>query len=97
MKEFVPDEMLSFTLEKGSTETFFEEVHEPTNIRGAYFVSYDSSEKINFKVYFYFLLQIISPTENVVFEKKKRRESIFNIDVTELGSYTFLFENKRGK
>ena len=36
----IPDEMLTFTLEKGTTETFFEEVREPTNIRGVYFVSY---------------------------------------------------------
>ena len=42
MHNFIPDEILTFTLEKGTTETFFEEVREPTNIRGVYFVSYDS-------------------------------------------------------
>ncbi|EGR28977.1 hypothetical protein IMG5_165730 [Ichthyophthirius multifiliis] len=48
MQDFVPDDMLTFSLQNYSEEIFVEDVLAPTQLRGAYFVAYNSEENINF-------------------------------------------------
>jgi hypothetical protein len=50
MQDFIPDDMLAFELKKGEIEILEEGIHHPTTIRGAYFVSMMTKEKINFIV-----------------------------------------------
>lgn len=50
MQDFIPDDMLAFELKRGEIEILEEGIHHPTTVRGAYFVSMMTKEKINFIV-----------------------------------------------
>ena len=50
MQDFVPDDMIAFELKQGAIEILEEGIHHPTTIRGAYFISMATKEKINFLV-----------------------------------------------
>ena len=50
MSDFTPDAMLTFELEKGGIDVFVENIQIQTTLRGAYFVSYKSTDKIDFEI-----------------------------------------------
>ncbi|KAL4451125.1 hypothetical protein ABPG74_021447 [Tetrahymena malaccensis] len=89
MQDFIPDEMLTFEIESKKEELFMEDITVPTQMRGAFFVSYFSDEKIDFI--------IRDPNKHKVFHKFNKREGIFNVNATTIGTYEFIFSNLRGK
>lgn len=40
---------------------------------------------------------IRNPKGRIVYSKNDKREGIFSVNVTEIGTYTFQFDNRRGK
>ncbi|EAR92966.1 emp24/gp25L/p24 family protein (macronuclear) [Tetrahymena thermophila SB210] len=89
MQDFIPDEMLTFEIDSKKEELFMEDITVPTQMRGAFFVSYFSDEKIDFV--------IRDPNKHKVFHKLNKREGIFNVNATTIGTYEFIFSNIRGK
>ncbi|KAL4490957.1 hypothetical protein ABPG72_008693 [Tetrahymena utriculariae] len=89
MQDFIPDEMLTFEIESKKEELFMEDITIPTQMRGAFFVSYFSDEKIDFI--------IRDPNKHKIFHKFNKREGIFNVNATTIGTYEFIFSNLRGK
>lgn len=50
MSDFLPDDMVSFDLKKGQVEILEEHIPNPTNVRGAYFITLLVKDKIDFVV-----------------------------------------------
>ena len=77
MSDFVADETLTFKVNKGGYEMFFENIEKNTTIRGAFYLDYESEETIDFR--------IISPEGDNELVLAKRREGIFRLNVTIIG------------
>ncbi|CAD8158545.1 unnamed protein product [Paramecium octaurelia] len=88
MQDFIPDDMIAFELKQGTIELLEEGIHHPTTIRGAYFISMATKEKINFL--------IKDPKGNIISSKAGKKEAVFSVNITEPGDYQFLFDNERG-
>ncbi|CAK77274.1 unnamed protein product (macronuclear) [Paramecium tetraurelia] len=88
MQDFIPDDMIAFELKQGNMEILEEGIHHPTTIRGAYFISMTTKEKINFL--------IKDPKGNIISSKAAKKEAVFSVNITEPGDYQFLFDNERG-
>ncbi|CAD8098500.1 unnamed protein product [Paramecium primaurelia] len=87
---FEPEFTLTFDLPSGSIEIFYEDILQPTNIKGAFFISQiQREERIDFF--------IKSSNNTLIYSKEKVIEAIFNIDILEKGEYKFIFQNKRTK
>ena len=50
MDDFTPDDLIAFTIPKGGVETLEEFVDKPTKVRGAFFLSVYSKQKVDFSV-----------------------------------------------
>ncbi|CAD8199236.1 unnamed protein product [Paramecium pentaurelia] len=88
--DFEPEFTLTFDLPSGSIEIFYEDILQPTNIKGAFFISQiQREERIDFF--------IKSSNNTLIYSKEKVIEGIFNIDILEKGEYKFIFQNKRTK
>jgi hypothetical protein len=64
MHDFVPEDMISVVVEKGSTMAFFEDIShtEPTQVKGAYYVIGGNKEKTVACV-------IYDPQRNIVYKR----------------------------
>ncbi|CAK91323.1 unnamed protein product (macronuclear) [Paramecium tetraurelia] len=90
MGDFEPEFILSFDLDPGSIEVFYEEILKPTSIKGAFFIP---QFKVEDKIDFF----IKTSNNTLIYSKEKVNEAIFNIDILEKGEYKFIFQNKRSK
>lgn len=80
MRGFLPDDMISFKVEKGAEEIFIESVKKvPTNIRGTFFIPIYTTDTIDFKV--------IDPSGSMVYTKMMKKEAVFSFNATEKGDY----------
>lgn len=50
MSDFKADEMLTFEINNKQEEIFYEDIDQPCNIRGAYFLAYDSKSNVEFYI-----------------------------------------------
>ena len=56
----------------------------PTLIKGAYFISSETEQKLlNFKIF--------DPENSILFQRKNSEQAIFYLNATKLGSYKFVF------
>eukprot|EP01056_Protomagalhaensia_sp_Gyna25_P004619 Protomagalhaensia_sp_Gyna_25__4618@NODE_426_length_3472_cov_21_979610_g327_i0_p1_GENE_NODE_426_length_3472_cov_21_979610_g327_i0NODE_426_length_3472_cov_21_979610_g327_i0_p1_ORF_typecomplete_len508_score71_72EMP24_GP25L/PF01105_24/3_5e16_NODE_426_length_3472_cov_21_979610_g327_i0521575 len=86
MADFVPDMIVTFKLQGGSTEHFHQEVGpQPTLIRGGFFESMtESGSAVSFTV--------ISPSGKVAY-MSRTGEGVFKFETKEAGQYTFAVHN----
>ena len=77
-----------------SKKIFLQEITKPCNIRGAYFVSYDSKAPVTLIVILIIKLiklkikiKIKSPRKRTLFIREEKREGIFSLDLSEKGEY----------
>ncbi|CAK62261.1 unnamed protein product (macronuclear) [Paramecium tetraurelia] len=90
MRGFLPDDMISFQIEKGGEEIFIETIKKtPTNIRGTFFIPIYTLDTIDFKV--------IDPSGSMIYAKMMKKEAVFSFNATEKGDYQLIFQNKRAK
>ena len=86
MQGFVPEDMVTFEIQARSTEEFYEVIDiVPSILRGAWFLASENTKDIDFKVQ--------DPLKNIVFEKKGKKEVIFQIEAKRQGIYLFTFES----
>ncbi|CAD8184109.1 unnamed protein product [Paramecium octaurelia] len=90
MGDFEPEFILSFDLDPGSIEVFYEDILKPTSIKGAFFIP---QFKVEDKIDFF----IKTSNNTLIYSKEKVNEAIFNIDILEKGEYKFIFQNKKSK
>lgn len=64
-----------------------EDIVKPCNIRGAYFVGYDSKDPITFT--------IRDPNKKTIYKRVDKREGIFSVDLNDTGQYELIFSNKK--
>lgn len=77
MMDFIPDDLITFDLSAKEEEIFYEKIMERTKIRGAYFVSYYTDEKIDFL--------IKDPRGNILLRQTNKREGLFSINASIIG------------
>lgn len=77
---------INFDIAPGKEECFFEEVHEGTQIKGAYAVTQGSHMDID--------VQIFNPRGNVIYNAKRDGEGKFQMKADSDGTYKFCFSNK---
>lgn len=77
---------INFDLAPGKEECFFEEVHQDTNINGAYAVTQGSHLDID--------VQVFDPESRLVFNAKREGEGKFRLRADKDGTYKFCFSNK---
>lgn len=88
MQGFVPEDMITFEIQARGEEEFYEVIDiVPSTIRGAWFLASSNSKDIDFTIY--------DPLQNVVFERKAKKEAIFHIDAKRQGIYVFVFKNTK--
>lgn len=88
MQGFVPEDMVTFEIPARSTEEFYEVIDiVPSILRGAWFLASENTKDIDFKVQ--------DPLKNIVFEKKGKKEVIFQIEAKRQGIYLFTFESRK--
>lgn len=80
MRGFLPDDMISFSIEKGGEEIFIESVkNPPTNIRGTFFIPIYTMDTIDFKV--------LDPSGSMIYAKMMKKEAVFSFNATDKGDY----------
>lgn len=80
MRGFLPDDLISFSIDKGGEEIFIETIKTiPTNIRGTFFIPLYTTDTIDFKV--------IDPSGSMIYAKMMKKESVFSFNCTEKGDY----------
>ncbi len=79
---------INFDIAPGKEECFFEEVHQGTQIKGAYAVTQGSHMDID--------VQIFNPRNQVIFNAKRDGEGKFQMKADSDGTYKFCFGNKVG-
>jgi len=77
---------INFDIAPGREECFFEEVHQDTQVKGAYAVTQGSHMDID--------VQIYNPRDNVIFNAKRDGEGKFSFKAETDGTYRFCFSNK---
>lgn len=77
---------INFDIAPGKEECFFEEVHQDTQIKGAYAVTQGSHMDID--------VQIYNPRGNVIYNAKRDGEGKFSLKADQDGTYKFCFSNK---
>lgn len=77
---------INFDIAPGKEECFFEEVHQDTQVKGAYAVTQGSHMDID--------VQIYNPRDNVIFNAKRDGEGKFSFKADTDGTYRFCFSNK---
>lgn len=77
---------INFDIAPGKEECFFEEVHQGTQIKGAYAVTQGSHMDID--------VQIFNPRNNVIFNAKRDGEGKFQMKADSDGTFRFCFSNK---
>lgn len=77
---------INFDIAPGKEECFFEEVHQETQVKGAYAVTQGSHMDID--------VQIYNPRDNVIFNAKRDGEGKFSFKADTDGTYRFCFSNK---
>ena len=77
---------INFDIAPGKEECFFEEVHQDTQIKGAYAVTEGSHRDID--------VQIYNPRGKVVYNVKRDGEGKFMLKAESDGTYKFCFSNK---
>lgn len=90
MTGFVPEDMLTIDLRDRTEFILYEDIKkEGVYIRGAYFVqkSDDDNRFIDFYIY--------DPNDRIIFVDKKKEEGLFRFNTTKVGTYQFVFNNKK--
>jgi len=77
---------INFDLSPGKEECFFEDVHQGTNINGAYAVTQGSHLDID--------VSIFSPDAKQVYNAQREGEGKFMLKAEKDGTYKFCFSNK---
>jgi hypothetical protein len=88
MKGFVPENMVTFEIAARGQEEFYEVIDVlPSTIKGAWFLGSSNSKDVDFTIY--------DPLQNVVFERKSKKEAFFSIEAKNQGAYIFAFKNNK--
>ena len=88
MQGFVPEDMITFEIAARGEEEFYEMIDiVPSVIRGAWFLASGDSKDIDFT--------ITDPLQTVMFERKAKKEAVFQVDAKRQGIYVFKFKNTK--
>ncbi|OMJ93356.1 hypothetical protein SteCoe_3711 [Stentor coeruleus] len=88
MKGFLPEDMITFEIAARGQEEFYEVIDViPSTIKGAWFLGSSNSKDMDFTIY--------DPMQNVVFERKSKKEAFFSIEANYQGAYIFAFKNNK--
>ncbi|CAG9334712.1 unnamed protein product [Blepharisma stoltei] len=86
MKDFVPDEMITFEMVPRGEDEFYADITiSPSHVRGAWFISSKETTDIDFFV--------VDPRDRVLIELRKRKEAVFWFDAMYKGQYFLRFKN----
>lgn len=88
MKDFVPEDMVTFEIAARGEEEFYEVIDiVPSVIQGAWFLASGDSKDIDFS--------ITDPLQSIIFERRGKKEAIFQVDAKRQGIYVFKFKNTK--
>lgn len=88
MHDFEPEDLISFVVDAGSEDTFYEEINhtKPTEVKGTFFVEGGVKEhKID--------VIVEDQQGNVVYKRTGQSEGIILFTVSKPGVYKFVFSN----
>ncbi|CAD8144022.1 unnamed protein product [Paramecium octaurelia] len=84
--DFIPDDIITFTLQANQEDILFENITEPTLIKGAYQVNHHK-DVIDFSVK--------TPAGRTIYSKLSTNKGNFTVQATEIGLYSIIFNNKK--
>ncbi|CAD8048658.1 unnamed protein product [Paramecium primaurelia] len=84
--DFIPDDIITFTLTANQEDVLLENITEPTLIKGAYQVNHHK-DVIDFSVK--------TPTGRTIYSKMATNKGNFTVQANEIGLYQIIFNNKK--
>ncbi|CAD8058845.1 unnamed protein product [Paramecium sonneborni] len=84
--DFIPDDIITFTLTANQEDVLLENITEPTLIKGAYQVNHHK-DVIDFSVK--------TPNGRTIYSKMATNKGNFTVQANEIGLYQIIFNNKK--